>query len=241
LREGVDKAVAVKAAGQCRLELYSKGKAKPHKENFPIKLWFNPPFDIRLQGDIGFNARGMVAGSNSEEFWLSIKPEVSSYWWGRWSEQKGSDEFPLQPKVFLEALGMVEVGGEENWSLSHEGAYDVLTRRNWQGVRIKKVYIYNCDYTTSRIEYFDGDGKIAAAAELSRYRDVTEGFSVPSVIEIVTRARQNKNHSVRVTLESVKGDRFTAEQQKGLFGRRKPRGFKHVFRVLEGEVVEEAQ
>ncbi|MHC4619475.1 MAG: LolA-like protein [Planctomycetota bacterium] len=241
LRAQGEKAVGLKGNGQCRLELYVEDKPKPHKENFPLKLWFNPPDDILLQGDIAFNARGIVAGSNAREFWLSIKPEVSSYWWGEWSEQEGFDELPLQPKVFLEALGMVEVGGEEDWSLSNEGAFDVLVRRDGRGVTLKKVYIYSCDYQVSRIEYFDGDGEVAARAELSAYKDVGRGFSVPSVIEIVTHAKHRQEHSVRISLGSIRTVSFTEGQERGLFARREPRGFKSVFKVVNGELLEQAQ
>ncbi|MCJ7729129.1 MAG: hypothetical protein MUO27_04525, partial [Sedimentisphaerales bacterium] len=73
------KAVPLKATGQCLLEYYVEGKK--HRENFPIKLWVNPPVEVYLQGEVAFDPRGLVLGSNESEFWLAVKPdEISSYW-----------------------------------------------------------------------------------------------------------------------------------------------------------------
>jgi hypothetical protein len=51
-----DKAVPVRATGQCLLSYYLEGKQK--KENFPVKLWINPPNEMYLQGDVAFDATG---------------------------------------------------------------------------------------------------------------------------------------------------------------------------------------
>ena len=74
---------------------------------------------------------------------------------------------------------MSEVDAEQDWSLSNEGAFDVLTRRD-RGAITKKVDIYSCEYQVSKIELFDLTGQVAACAELDSYEEVSEGFSVPA-------------------------------------------------------------
>lgn len=225
LRAQSKNVVPLKANGQCRLE-YDGTK---HKENFPIKLWFSPAFDVRLQGDVAFDPRGIVLGSNAREFWLAIKPkEVSSYWWGRWAEQDSFDKLPLNPKILLEALGIVKVEGGANWSLSNEGAFDVLTERNDEGAIIKRIYVHSCNYLVWRIEYFDVSGEVAAAAELYKYKEISRSFSVPAVIKIITRAEGKIEDSVSITLGSIKSTNFTEKQKNRLFTRPEPRGFKRV-------------
>lgn len=230
----------LKAHGQCLAEFYADGKQ--HKENFPVRLWFNPPAQIRLHGDIFLNPRGIILGSNEREFWLALKPkEISTYQWGLWSEQNSSETVMISPKTLLEALGIVAVGSGEGWSLRNEGAFDVLTRRNHRGRIIKRVYIHSCDYRVFKIEYFNADGKIVAVAGLCEYKRISEGFFVPHVIRIVTYAKEGCEDSVIITLRSVKPYKFDPKKQDVYFKRREPRGFKHIYKVVDGRMIEQLQ
>lgn len=179
LRVRSEAAVLFKSSGDCRFIYHSDGK--PHKEYFSIKLWANPPYEFYAQGDVAFNPKGIRLGSNREEFWLVIKPEISSFWWGKWSENKDVDKLVVSPRLIIEALGLVgpdERTGGDKWSLKRLGRYDVLTLSDEQGMAVKKVYVETCDYVVRKIEYFS-DGKRTVLMELDKYRKVTEGFSVP--------------------------------------------------------------
>ncbi|MBE3143292.1 MAG: hypothetical protein IMZ61_05125, partial [Planctomycetes bacterium] len=78
LKSRREKITSIRATGQCLLRYHVEGKVR--KENFPVKLWVNPPYEIYLQGDVAFDATGLVFGSNADEFWFWLKPkEVSSY------------------------------------------------------------------------------------------------------------------------------------------------------------------
>src|SRR4030042_229361 len=114
LRVQLESAVPLKADGQCLLQ-YHDENGRPKKENFPVKLFVNPPAEIYLQGDVAFDPKGIILGSNKEEFWLAIRPkEISTYWWGRWAEQDGFNKLVISPKTLLEAFGVVEFADEEN-------------------------------------------------------------------------------------------------------------------------------
>jgi len=241
LRARREKAIGLRANGQCLLSYYDQN-GKPKKENFLVRLWMNPPAEFYLQGDVGFDAKGIVLGSNEREFWLSIRPkEISTYWWGRWAETGSVEKLMISPRAIIEAVGIAQVDGGDggNWSLSNEGPFDVLTKRNERGAIIKKVYAYSCDYTVRKIEYFDMSGRAGAVAELSRYKEVCEGFSIPTVIKIVRHGSAEKQDSVRVTLESVKPESFTEQRRLAIFTRPEPRGFEHVSRLIGGELVEQ--
>jgi hypothetical protein len=242
LEARAENAVAVKARGQCRVQLYLEGERKPHKENLTIRYWLNPPSEIYAQCDASVVPKAVVLGSNADEFWVGIKPkEISTYWWGAWDEQTGLGGFPLRPKILLEALGLVELGGGQDWFLLNEGAFDVLTKRSEKGALAKKVYIYNCEERVSKIEYFDGEGGVMFATELGKYREMSEGFWVPTSIEIMRPARDNREDSVRISISSVKPVNFTDKARDRLFARPKPRGFRHVFRIVDGKPIEQPQ
>ena len=230
-----------KASGQCLLEYYSGGKK--HRENFPVKLWVNPPAEIYMQGDAAFDPRGVVVGSNEREFWLSIRlKEVSSYWWGRWAEEKCLEGLMISPKLVLEAFGIFQAGDGENWSLQKKDIFDEVTRRDAQGVAIKKVYMDRCDYLVKRIEYFGTDGQAVVVMEPDKYKEVCEGFLIPTVIKTVKAASGGSEDSIKITLDSVKPATFTEKQQSFLFSRPEPEGFKHVYKFNENcEMIEQQQ
>ncbi len=236
-----EKAVSVKANGQCLLHYYDE-EAKLQKENFAVKLWVNPPSEIYLQGDVGFNGKGIVLGSNAEEFWLAIRPkEISGYWWGKWDEQEDLAKVVINPKVLLEAVGVSEVSCRDSWSLSKEGGFDVLTKRSGS-VESRKVYVDTCDYLVRRIEYFDLKGQRSAFAELDKYKEVVEGFSVPRFIRIVNEG-SNSEDTVEITLnlKPAKKTSLNEKQQAVLFGRPEPRGFEHVYKIVGDDTLEQTE
>jgi hypothetical protein len=111
------------------LEYYVEGKTKPQRENLSVKLRVNPPAEIYLQGDKPLVSKAIVVASNEREFWLAIRPKISLYCWGLWSEQDSGGGLVINPRTLLEALGIEQIDAGQDWSLSNEGAFDVLTKR----------------------------------------------------------------------------------------------------------------
>jgi hypothetical protein len=229
----------LKASGQCLWQYYSEGKSR--NENFAVRIWVNPPAEVYLQGDIGFNPRGIVLGSNASEFWLLIKPEVSRYSWGKWSEQGSSSGLMFVPKTLDEAFGIVEVSGEKDWSLSKEDRFDVLVRGNNNRGIDKKIYISRKDYLVRKIEYFDVNGEAVAVAELDRYREVSKEFFVPASIKIIMYGEEGSDGSasIRLSLTSVKSESFTEIRRNTLFNRPPTKGYKHIYKIIDGSMVEQ--
>jgi hypothetical protein len=236
LNSRLSKIAPLRASGQCLLSYHLDNK--PHKENFPVKLWVNPPGEIYLQGDVAFDATGLVLGANADEFWFWLKPkEISSYWWGAWAQTGMSRRIPLNPMVLLEAFGAVGVS-QGDWSLTHAN-FDILWLHNEQGVLLKRIFIEPCDYVVAKIEYFDSSGAITATAEFSGYKQIAEGYLVPESIQIVVLSADGVEDSARISLTSVRPAQFNADQRRRLFVRPPPRGFDHVYEIIDGEVVEQ--
>ena len=235
--------VPFEANGQCLAKFYTESESKPDKENFPVKLWVNPPAQIRLHGDIALNARGLDLGSNDSEFWLSIRPkEISTYWWGSWADQNDLfGQLMIDPEVILEALGNIETTDQKSWSLSNEGPFDVLTKRNQQDAIIKKIYIYSCDYLTKKIEYFDAKGKAVVVTKLDSYKQISKDFFVPATIEIIHRNQDGTEDSLKVTLKSVAPASFTDKKRDVFFARPQPKGFGHVFKIINGQMIKQPE
>ena len=240
-KQHFESAVEFRANGQCLLSYYDEQNNR-RSENFPIKLWTGPPARLYLQGDIAFDPKGIVLGSNEREFWLSMKPnEISSYIWGRWSQQSCFKELAISPTLLLEALGMLQFDTGKNWSLSNSGAFDVLAEHKGASI-VRKTYIYSCDRLVRKIEYPDADGKVLVVTELDGYKLLSQDFRVPSVIKIVRRRQDDKSDSVSITLSSIKPMRLTEKQRSRLFSRPEPTGFQHIYKLDENcDMIEQPQ
>jgi len=248
-KQHFENAVAFRANGRCLLSYYDEQNNR-RNENFPVKLWAAPPGQFYLQGDVAFDPKGLVLGSNEREFWLSMKPkEVSSYVWGQWSHpwlrpearQSCFEELAINPALLLEALGILQFDTDSNWSLSNSGAFDILTKSPEADI-VKKVYIYSCDRLVRRIEYCDTDGKVLVLTELDGYKPLSQTFRVPSVIKIVRHRQDDRSDSVSITLGSIKPVQLTEKRRSRLFYRPKPTGFKHIYKLDENcNMIEQQQ
>ncbi len=238
LRADLQNVTSIKGHGQCTFRYLADNKKK--KENFPVKIWAEPPGRIYLQGDVAFNARGIILGANQGEFWLLLRPkEISGYWWGQWAQSNQTLELVVSPEILLEVLGLAGLEEKGRWSLSNDGVFDILTKKDDSDRIVKKIYIYCCDYRIRRVEYFNGDEKIAAVVELAGYKKVSEGFALPYLIDIFSDRKDEGFQEINIRLSAVKPARFNEKQRRILFTRPGTKGFKNVYRVIDGEVFEQ--
>jgi hypothetical protein len=239
LKSRREKITPIRATGQCLLRYYADGKFR--KENFPVKLWVNPPGEIYLQGDIAFDATGLVFGSNADEFWFWLRPkEISSYWSGKWSQAGIWNGLAASPMVVLEAFGSADIR-QGGWTLSRDGNFDLLVLHNDRAVIIQKIYIEPCDYVVKRIERFDESGEIYLKAEFADYENTAEGVLTPSRIKIVAVSENGNEDSAEISLSSIKTAELSVQQRQRLFVRPAPRGFNHIYLIVDGKALEQGQ
>lgn len=239
LAEQTDKAKAFRVSGgRCKWE-ERRADGKRESESFRFRLWVNPPAEVYFQGETAFDVRGIALGTNAEEYWVAIRPkEVSSYWWGRWSERSGFGDLKISPGILLEALGVIEIDSEGKLELAREKGFDELTAGEVGGWS-RKLRIFNCSGRISEIAYLDAGGETAAIVKLDKYTKVSEGFFIPRKIDIVNYGDGDTIDSFSLAIGSVKVCRFNEMQKEEMFKRPEPRGFEHVFRVINGRIFEE--
>lgn len=213
------------ANGRCLLT-GRDADGKPLKENPAIKIWVQPPDKVCLHGDIFFNAKGLVLGANEEEFWFVSSPkEIRTYMWGKQSTVEHCSAglpLPMSPRDILDSLGMIRFNpdsAEQNWSLTVAEDFDILTNRDSSRNLLKKVYVNRCDYLVRKIEYFSTTGDLVVVTELDKYRTVTDGFEIPSVIKIRRLSENGEGDAVKITLKSMKPKEFTEKQKRFLFSK----------------------
>lgn len=258
------KASAAEALAQLRLQsqnmtpIFAKGNCsllidpQEPKQNLSIRVFLvKPPYEMFMQCDVGVVQKAVIIGSNEKEFWMAAKPnEIDSYWWGLWTEQDSSAGIMINPRTLLEALGIAEIDTNADWTLSNEGAFDILTKKEG-GVTVKRIYIYCCEYRVRKIEYFDKDEQGIAVMELDNYKQVAEGFFVPTSIKISTfpnnaeRATQNAERSggefnLSISLDTIRPAN-EKEKKFRIVRDPNPKGFKHIYKIINGRQVEQNQ
>jgi hypothetical protein len=238
-----EQAVPFRANGRAVLTYHVPDKTKPERHALPgIELRFDPPMEIYVQGSVAVDPRAVILGSNEKEFWLALRPkEMSSYYIGRWEDVRDFEGLTMSPQVVLEAVGILGEGGGAPdaalWTLQNSGPYDILTRRDQAGRRVKRIYIYACDYLVHKIEYFDPRGKVVAVAQFADYKPVTEGFRVPTRIRVVSTGSDGRQDSMDIDLGGLKTAEFSERQRQVLFNPPDPAKFEHIYRYEDGRWV----
>jgi hypothetical protein len=238
-------AVTLRARGQCALTYHVPGEEGFKHNNVTLyPLLFQPPSDMYIQGSIAVESKAVIVGSNREEFWVELRPkEISSYYWGRWEHTPTAEGLMISPGIILEAFGVL--GHDDldptSWSLTREGAYDVLTRFDVARHVIKRLYVYARDYRVRKIEYLDREGSVVAVAQLGQYRPVTESFFVPTRIRVTTTDRTGQKDTMDIELESLQATELGEQAQRKAFTR-DPRDmelFEHVYQLENGHWITE--
>ena len=210
-------------------------KGKEKDERVSGKMAFVPPGKIFFKGDKFGEIR---FGTNETEFWLRIKPELDSYWWGSKLLADQCDQVLLiNPANIAEALGIVDVTAD--WKLVYRDGCDILSL--YEGEMLKKrVYVNACDYRIEKIEYFDAYGMKKVSVELTDYWPGDDGLMVPSKIHVGSfDSLGTEESSVQIKLKHIRP--FPPEKQKKkMFERPERDGYEHMYRLNDNcEFIEE--
>ncbi len=235
LKQQAAQAGPFKANGQCRMG-YVAASGRTRQFNLPVSVWVNPPSEVYLQGQATPGPQGLVfMGTNAEEFWLGLRPEVSTFWWGRWDKAAGTHDLPVNPRAVFEALGLAAVGLQQEdpnrWSLSSARGQDVLTWTDPAGRPMKRLFVDRRDYRIARIEYLDEDGGVVVLVDLRNYEKAAGVTWVPSRISIVAYAKGRQGDWARLTLESFMAWTPRDEFRRKYLVRPEARGFETVIEV----------
>ncbi len=197
-------------------------------EHVPGKLAFVPPAKIFFKGDKFGEVR---FGTNETEFWLRVKPELDSYWYGSKAQARSCDQVLLiDPANIAEALGVVDV--TTGWQLSYRDGFDILDFRAG-GKRKKRVYVNTCDYRIELIEYFDDAEMKKITVELNNYTTGSNGLVIPSEVRIA--AYDEMGLEVNSALLKLKNPKLLPPEKQGkkLFVRPPRDGYKNVYKLSE--------
>lgn len=152
----------------------------------PASLIYRPPRSLRFAVS-GLTGNVALIGSNDERYWLWIEPEVSTMWWGRWSDdqeavpQGARGDLPLAPVELLSALALSPLPHEPSDGLPplldqvgkrSRLCYVRLADDGWPYVA-REITLDDCPpHQPVEIVHRDAAGRVAMRAALSGYARV---------------------------------------------------------------------
>jgi hypothetical protein len=225
--------LSLKIYGKCRVKFKADGKN--HDEKFSIKIWSHQPDKFYLQGDIFFNPKGIVFGSNEDLFWFYIKPEINSYVIGGLPVKPSRDLPALQITALADCLYLNEISDFSKWRLQKNKEFDILVKRNRKNQVRKKIYVNRCDYLPEEIQYYDGFGNVNLTVKTIRYEKLESGEFLPS--EIIIRYEDEKDSFVKLDFKKIMKQQFSTRQKQVLFNPPKTAGFENVYRYIDNELI----
>ncbi len=214
------------ASADCTMS-WRDDKDSEKKEQVSGKMAYVPSGKIFYKGDKFGEIR---FGANETEFWLRIKPEVDSYWWGEKSLADECNEMLLvNPAQIAEALGIVEVTAD--WRLDNHDGYDILSLHEDEKLK-KRVYVNTCDYRIEKIEYYDAYGMKKISAELADYWANEDDPMVPTKISVsYFDSLGDEESSVQIELKHIKPMSEKQKKNEDLFKRPGRDGYEHMYRL----------
>jgi hypothetical protein len=90
---------------------------KSHFVNGDGVLLYRSPNDLRLQGSKDLIGPVFDLGTNSENYWMSVVPELDTLWYGNFADIAGASDryqIPIQPEMVLQVLGIGPVDDNFN-------------------------------------------------------------------------------------------------------------------------------
>jgi hypothetical protein len=128
-----------------------------------------------------------------------MKQDSVYYFGKRENALKCDRKLLIDPAVLIEALGVINV--DDTWKLSHLLGQDILTKVVG-GKMQKMIYINACDYTASKIEYFDEHGEVTLTVELSGRDDAAGPLAYPTTINI--KSSSTDGLDLKISLKNLK-------------------------------------
>lgn len=204
-------------------------------ESYGIKMFYQPPSFVYIQGDHLLMGKAILAGGNTDKFWFWIRHnEVDAYWYGRWDFgcMTGSANLPINPSIILEAMGLLYCGQDYQRYGCTCNAY-VFNRFLPDGSE-KRIWFDCCDEKLRKIEVFDKTGQLILLCKVKSYRTISNGYEMPTLLEIqlYSETKIAGKAKIKFDIDTFKVRQYSEKFHESFFTRPEPKGAKHVYKML---------
>jgi hypothetical protein len=171
------------SSGYFEADIMDKGRR--HYVNGDITLLYRQPGEMRLVAKKDIAGAIFEVGNNRQRYWLTVKGDVDTMWWGSYDENGNSSpdarQMPIQPQLLMEVLGV----GMIDEDLARQ-PFPVMRFNNdadvymfvWN-VRVpdryvaqKEVWYDRKTKLPTKVLLFDENGRVVLRADLSKHQPV---------------------------------------------------------------------
>lgn len=164
---------------------FKDDKSKEHVYNLEGSFLFRGPRCLRLDLRPGMGEQVMQIGSNDEDYWVWIEPEIKAMRWGR-HRNVGKDcsgNIVIRPDQLSAALGLCGLPGPEEgligparkYGKTHDILYYVKPQPTGDCLLEREYWVDRSPpYLIRLVLYRDGLGRVAMSAFLDDYRQAWE-------------------------------------------------------------------
>lgn len=204
----------LRAAGNFEANIVEEGRR--HFVNGDVTLLYRKPDEVRLVGRKDIAGEIFQAGSNGERYWLIVKADTDTMWWGQLENLDRIDpkQLPIRPDVLIEVLGIDHIATDflqppvptmrfNNDADVYMLNFNVQWPDRW-AVR-KEVWYDRQTLLPRLVLLFDPDGRIMVRAYLSNHRGI-EGPDDAAPAKLATRYQMffpDSGTSLRFDLDDV--------------------------------------
>jgi hypothetical protein len=159
-------------------------KKRPHTANGDGVLMYRAPRDMRLVGYMTGAGTIFELGSTADRYWLVLKPEMETMWWGRHrnvGKPCVSQDIPIRPDLVMEVLGVATINTNFNEvpapTMRFDNERDVYAFV-WNGklpdrwAALKEVWFDRATKLPIRVLLYDVNGRVTLRAELAGHKPV---------------------------------------------------------------------
>jgi hypothetical protein len=151
--------------------------------------------------------------SNSEKYWLWVKPDVSTEWSGRYGGP-GSTKFFMRPDRLLEALGLFPLLSDAAMTFRRDGSRDVFillapgcteAKGTARGSCIsEEIYLSQTTHLPEEVRLYNDAGDPVIVSTLGDYTEV-DGQQVPRhiVARFIEPSARRAESTVTLDLSSI--------------------------------------
>lgn len=163
----------------------------PHFPSLRATIVFERPLRLRLRAGTGITGLELDLGSNDELFWVWVRRDPHLYFCrhAEFGQSPAGQEFPLEPRWVVDALGLVELDPAS----PHEGPHLVDANRlrivsrlpTPAGMRTRVLIIDSQTAVVLEQLLYDAQGRLLASAKALRHRrDPLTGLIMPQSVQI---------------------------------------------------------
>ncbi|MBN2561307.1 MAG: hypothetical protein JXQ75_10295 [Phycisphaerae bacterium] len=172
---------------------FTDENGKEHVYNLDSNLLFQPPRDLRMDLRPGLGDQVMQIGSNTEDYWIWIEPEMKRMWWGRHRHagKRCAGSISVRPDQLVMALGLGGlpragdglIGPARKYGKTYDILYylrestDVEDQRSSGGYWLAREYWVERSppYMVRIVQFRDRLGRVLMSAFLDDQRRAWEG------------------------------------------------------------------